>query len=77
MIDLNTVHEYLREFIAEAGSQSAAAELLGVSAPYLNDVYHGKRDPGPAIINGLGLRRVVMFEQVGDVSDRVVKNLRP
>lgn len=30
---------------------------LGISAPYLSDIYAGKRDPGPAVLNRYRLRR--------------------
>lgn len=47
----------LRRRITAAGSQKAYAGQLGVSPAYLNDVLHGRRDPGDAILRPLGLER--------------------
>lgn len=47
----------IRRGIAKAGSQKAYAGKLGVSTAYLNDVLHGRRDPGEAILRPLGLER--------------------
>lgn len=33
------------------------ASTLGVSPSYLSDVYKGRRDPGPALLDQLGLER--------------------
>ena len=42
-------------------SQSAVAADLGVSTSHLRDVLFKRRKPGPAIIKGMGLRRVVSY----------------
>jgi len=39
------------------------AEELGISAPYLSDIYRGNRGIGPAILNKIGLDRVVEHEE--------------
>lgn len=46
----------LRERQGEKSLRAFAAEL-GLSAPYLSDVYNGRRDPGPSILGLLGLRK--------------------
>lgn len=38
------------------------AEELGISTPYLSDVYSGRRDPGESILSRLNLRMVKMYE---------------
>lgn len=38
-------------------SAKALAEELGVSPAYLSDVYAGNRDPGPSILEHLGLEK--------------------
>ena len=43
------VRDFLREECAKAGGQAAWAELHRVSASYVNDVLHGRRDPGDSI----------------------------
>ena len=55
------VRGFLREECAKAGGQAAWAELHGVSAAYVNDVLHGRRDPGDSICAPLGLRRQVAY----------------
>jgi transcriptional regulator with XRE-family HTH domain len=40
-----------------------AAADLGVSSQYLSDVLHGRREPGPKILNALGLERVVTYRK--------------
>ena len=47
----------IRRELAAAGSQTALARQWGVSIPYLNDVLHGRRDPGVSILTALGLER--------------------
>lgn len=49
---------------AKQGRQSMRefAKVLGCSAPYLSDIYRGNRDPGPLILNYLGLEKVVKRE---------------
>ncbi len=36
------------------------ARALNVSPAYLSDVYRGRRDPGPALLDHLGLERRVI-----------------
>jgi transcriptional regulator with XRE-family HTH domain len=33
------------------------ARALGISAPYLSDIYLGRRRPGPAVLQHLGLHK--------------------
>lgn len=54
--------KYLEIYIAEhGGTQKSAAKALGISAAYLNDILHGKREPGYKICNALGLHKVISF----------------
>lgn len=48
-----------------AGSQSSWAATNDVTAAYVNDVLLGRRDPGKAILRGLGLVRVVIYRDAG------------
>lgn len=43
-------------------TQKELAEDLGVSLSYLNDYLHFRRDPGAKLLEGLGIRKVVMYE---------------
>lgn len=48
-----------------AGDQGAWARRNGVSAQYVSDVLHGRREPGNAILAALRLRRVVTYVPIG------------
>ena len=52
-----TKEEVLRRLAEKQGSrtQTALAEEIGISRPYLSDVLNGRRDPGPAILSFVGL----------------------
>ena len=39
------------------------AEELGISAAYLCEIYNGNREPGPAVLTGLGLEREIMYRE--------------
>jgi transcriptional regulator with XRE-family HTH domain len=55
----------LRAYIKDdhKGSQTDAAEALGVSRSYLNDILQGRREPGPKLLEGLRYRAVVAYEK--------------
>lgn len=58
--------QHLQQMIAQAGSQRELAIRLGVSAAYLGDVLHGKREPGSKLLKALGLERVVVYRKVSE-----------
>lgn len=43
------------------GSQKDMASVLEVSPQYLNDFLTGRREPGPAILKNLGLKKQVRY----------------
>lgn len=49
--------EVLRRLAVKQGdrTQKALAEEMGISDKYLSDVLNGRRDPGPAILQFVGL----------------------
>lgn len=51
----------LREFARE----------LGISAPYLSDIYKGRRNPGPAILDQFGIQKQVLTEYVTQETGKV------
>jgi hypothetical protein len=60
---LEAMKAFTREQVIKAlrkaqGDRTAKdfAAAIGVSQPYLSDVYHGRRYPGPRILNVLGLQ---------------------
>lgn len=59
---LADVLDRLKSECRRAGSQKAWAQAHGVSIPYVNDVFNGAREPGPAILAGLKVRKVVTYE---------------
>lgn len=53
------VRTVLRAKIRKAGSMRKAAKQLGITAAYLCDIMHGRRDPGPRVAKALRYRREV------------------
>ncbi len=53
----------LERCVSDAGSQAKAAKRLKVSAPYLSDIIAGRREPGTKILDALGLKRIVQYEE--------------
>lgn len=56
------VTEELRRRLATAGTQKALADQLGISQPFLCQVINGQREPGKALLDTLGLERVVIYQ---------------
>lgn len=50
--------------VERKGSQYRAAESLGVSSQYFNDILTGKREPGGKLLTAMGLERVVTYRSV-------------
>jgi hypothetical protein len=60
--------EFLRlieGMVQTSGSQKITAQRLQVSPQYLNDVLHGRRDPGQKIYAAMGYAREVRYLQAG------------
>lgn len=60
-MDKSDVIRLLEEEVKRLGSQRALADRLGVTPAYLGDVLRGRRDPGPAILEALGLEKDVIY----------------
>jgi hypothetical protein len=65
-LTLQDVVEVLRRMIARSRPCDVAAKL-GVTRSYLSDVVSKWRPPGPKILRGMGLRKVVIYEQDEDL----------
>ncbi len=65
MMTTEDVREMLFDACYEAGSQSAWARCADVSQAYVNDVLRGRREPGEAILQALGLERVTAYRKRG------------
>lgn len=61
LITAAEVRERIAAAVREAGSQKAFAASVGVSAPNLNQVIKGVREPSEALLAALGLVRVVAY----------------
>jgi transcriptional regulator with XRE-family HTH domain len=53
----------LRRRIKECGSQKDFAAVAGISAQYVSDVLHRRREPGEAILSALKLEKVVTYKE--------------
>jgi DNA-binding transcriptional regulator YdaS (Cro superfamily) len=62
-LDSMDVCRRLSEACKEAGGQSAWAALHGVSPTYVSSVLHARIEPGKAILQALGLVRVVVYRE--------------
>jgi Helix-turn-helix len=60
-MDEQAFAEYLDFLVRAQGSQAAAAAAWGISKPYLSDILHGRRLPGPKLLKALGVRREVRY----------------
>ncbi len=58
------VRKMLAAKCAEEGGQKYWAAQHGVSAAYVCDVLQGRREPGDAICNGLGLAREIAYKHI-------------
>lgn len=62
LLTADGVRDLLRTRLMEyGGEQQQFARELGVSPQYLSDVLHRRREPGDAILRGLGVERVVLY----------------
>lgn len=54
----------IRRRLKSGITQDQLAQDLGISAPYLSDVIHGKRDPGPKVVQALGLEKRITYRKL-------------
>jgi hypothetical protein len=72
IIERMTNDEFLRLLRAEcekAGSQAKWAAARGISPSYLSDVLQGRREAGGKILDALGYKRVVSYEEAKEGGD--------
>jgi transcriptional regulator with XRE-family HTH domain len=60
-MNVKQVRERIQNKVKQLGSQKAVAKACGVSLQYLNDVIHGRREPGESLLEGLGLKKKVEY----------------
>ena len=62
-MDEKELEHVVKGRIREVGQREAARQA-GVSAPFINDVYHGRRTyTAPSLLNWLGLEKVVTYRK--------------
>jgi hypothetical protein len=54
--------EYIKELQGEQ-TQASFASSIECSAAYLSDICAGRRDPGPKVLEALGLKRCVTYKK--------------
>ena len=58
--------ELIREIVIEAGSKTDAADQLGISKQYLNDILFERRAISDNVAHALGYRRIIRFEPIDE-----------
>jgi len=64
LLTVEDVLELMRREVKACGSQQAFASKVGITQGYVNDILKRKRELGPKILDALGLRKVVSYEQM-------------
>jgi hypothetical protein len=72
---LDQVLERLQASVKRAGSQREWARKVGVSEAYLSDVLLRRREPGPAILEPLGIH-VEPIYRLTEMTPRELRNRR-
>lgn len=54
--------ERLRQ-IVDAASQVEVAKQFGVAPSYISDVLRGQKEPGPALLDGMGLEKHIIYRE--------------
>lgn len=62
-LDTLDVCRLLSQACKEAGGQRKWAETYGLSPSYVSNVLHARCEPGKAVLDALGLARVVMYRK--------------
>lgn len=60
-------HDQLITLLEKKQGNRTAAELadeLGISGAYLSDIFKGKRNAGPKVLEQLGLEQAVVYQEV-------------
>ncbi|WP_262029231.1 transcriptional regulator [Microvirga sp. Mcv34] len=58
LLTAEDVRTRLKAACQDAGGQAAWGKAHRVSGAYVNDIIHGRRDPGSLVLGPLGLRQV-------------------
>ncbi len=69
------VNKLLEQMVERAGSRVALAKEIGVTSAYVGAVLLGNREPGPAILDVLGLERQVQVTYVKKTKKKQARQL--
>ena len=69
LLDAADFSALMRRAIKKAGSQKAFAEAAGVTPPFIGMVLSREREPSPAILRTLGVRRIVRYQLIGSAKN--------
>lgn len=59
----DSMRALIRRACREAGSQKAWAKQHNINEAFLSQVLRGEREPSPAILDPLGMERVVVYRK--------------
>jgi hypothetical protein len=76
-LDLEGVRDLLRAEVKLAGTISEWARRAGVSKAYVADILGGKRDPGPAVLEVLGVEVRQVYSRIREPSARSPSGFTP
>ena len=60
-MDVDEVRKLLKDECERCGGQAVWATRSGLSPAYVSDTLNYRRDPGPAIVLALGLKKIVTY----------------
>lgn len=63
-VTVQEIREMLLRQCKEVGSQGAWGKRHGLSQIYVSDVIHGRRAPGEKILAALGLRKIILYDDI-------------
>ena len=64
LISQADIVEEVRLLADSMSTHEALAEKMNISSQYLSDVLQGRRNPGPKIQKFLGVKRVIMYQEI-------------
>jgi hypothetical protein len=64
VLTLGQIYGLLTQACADVGGQKAWGEVHDISPSHICDVLNTRRDPGPKILQALGLERSVRYVRV-------------
>lgn len=62
-LTIEDVLELIRREVKACGTQQAFAVKVGITQGYVNDILRRKREPGPKVLEALGLEKVVVYKE--------------